>query len=774
MASVLVSDFTGLDLRKLDETATQKPRLVDTNNLWIVPGSSIASRPQVEHVCTLDSRSFGLYRVGDSLRAAMPRPDDVIPTAPPGFEYDVFGSGNEVSDDSAHLGTVSRVYSTVWQGQPYLSVGRIDPSLAGSTASVGLAWEHHLLPNSPTSPLSVTVTAGSTLMADALPANILVGSTLHFPQNIATSRVTALDPYRVTFPVTSTAAAGTDITLTMLTGTVSPALAYSVSYVERRGFDLTATTHPQVIISADYGNNPPRTSAQGTIGTSCTFTLYVQFSEAVTGFTSSDLTVTGTTQTVTFGTLADLGDNRYSIPCTVTLTSVPGDAATFTVNLPANAVTSAATLQKNTAYSVVIRNTMATGSRALLSVTWNSPTSGTLTVALDNPATATAWQLLTSTSATLGAVTNVAARLTATTPYTSFPSPVTINYVPQVDTRVRLPFLPGPWVKTVGGKVFATEYTTGNTWFSSTEFGPSDWTAPNDAGFLPTAAHAGGGANVTALGTFNGKLVVFYHESMQVWTVGPDPALHALASAIPSGGTAHGQALGGVYGDLFYFSQGGFRSASAVITTGQLKPGDVGAPIAPLTSAVKVADSLRGTWSEALSAYLVFDGTSGWVFSISPASNTADWTAWTLPVAPDYFAEIDGYLYFRVKGGNDVYRFNPAYAGESGYSWSGRLSFLDAAMQTAFSIRPGFSAAAKVKFWQAVLPAQHGAADWFVYPNTHDTTEREHLGYLDGSQVGGGIIAIGLAANRVAFGFEGTGYWTLDGFECEVKVGNRV
>jgi len=345
---------------------------------------------------------------------------------------------------------------------------------------------------------------------------------------------------------------------------------------------------------------------------------------------------------------------------------------------------------------------------------------------------------------------------------------------PYAGTKVSTPFSPGRALTLAGTKFFASDTDTNNVPFSSTINGPTDWTNPGDAGYLPTAVHIGGNQQIQGHGVFNGQLVVLYEQAMQVWKVGADPALHTLVGNVGGAGTRMPRSIANVMGDVYYFSEGGFHSVSAVITTGQLKSDDIGIMVRKLTQDIDP----RGTkmlsgWSESLSVYYSIVGQTVYVYTISPSSRTKDWTTWTLPWAVSDSAELDGVLYVRRAGTGEIYAFDPDYIGESGYSWQVTLNFMDAHTPRSTMLAAGYPI--RQKHWRCLRANQEGTAKWQVCLDPRDLDgSTEDLGTVSGSFNDIGMLFIGINANRVAFRMSGTTYWNIDELHVDVQPGNYV
>lgn len=107
---------------------------------------------------------------------------------------------------------------------------------------------------------------------------------------------------------------------------------------------------------------------------------------------------------------------------------------------------------------------------------------------------------------------------------------------------------------------------------------PLDWTTREDAGYLPFGLQNYGSLPVSAMGLFEGNLVVFNAVGHQVWQVDEDPASMALLSAKPVG-SIFAKALQPVMNDLLFLTKQGVRSLGVAGASTNLEAGDVGKPI---------------------------------------------------------------------------------------------------------------------------------------------------------------------------------------------------
>jgi hypothetical protein len=246
-------------------------------------------------------------------------------------------------------------------------------------------------------------------------------------------------------------------------------------------------------------------------------------------------------------------------------------------------------------------------------------------------------------------------------------------------TLVNTGFLPGPALILAAEKIFASDIASGQVFFSSTEFGPTDWAAVDDAGRLPTQNNVGGDYRVTGLAVFAGDLVVMFRDACQIWKIDPNPANMALKFNIGGSGTVQPDTLANVQGDLVYFGGGAFRTISAVVTTGQAKSSaDIGAPIAPITALLTPEEAtMSAIWSARRQQYLCVSGNTIYAFTAYEDQN--GWTTYDLPdtFEVEAFAELNGVLYLRDRITSMVYAFDASYEDEPNFVWEVQTQYLN-------------------------------------------------------------------------------------------------
>ncbi len=321
-----------------------------------------------------------------------------------------------------------------------------------------------------------------------------------------------------------------------------------------------------------------------------------------------------------------------------------------------------------------------------------------------------------------------------------------------VKTRVALPFNPGAAMIKLQEKIWASDNTNGVVRFSSTANGPTDWVAPLDAGFLPVLSHVSGSREVYGFGFYDNKLAVMFEDTIQLWNVNADPTLISLARVMSGPGSKAPNSIRNVAGDLFYFSQGGFRSLYTVLISGQLQEDDgMGAGIQPLT---KLEDPTVtppvALWSQTRGQYLCAFGSTVYVYRYSPKLKLTGWTTYELgDAAVTDMCELDGFVYLRA--GTAVYRLDPAY--DDNCTFTVQPAWTDGGNPSKYS---------RYEFMELV---QDGACQIAYRVNPRDETQ-EHAGpTIDGSTTTLPLIAMGVMSQALSLVFTGTDKaWQLDRF----------
>lgn len=236
---------------------------------------------------------------------------------------------------------------------------------------------------------------------------------------------------------------------------------------------------------------------------------------------------------------------------------------------------------------------------------------------------------------------------------------------------------------------------------------PTDWTTPDNAGYLPTGLNSYGANPVSAIGLYRSNLMVFNSGGYQMWQIDPDPANMALLDAQPIG-TDFVRSLQTVGTDMILLTPLGIRNVGMTGATVNMQTGMFGQPIDDIIQSEITALGL-GSGDASTSAYplslyypargqywLIFEdqvlvgtinqpGKPQWSRYIFPQAIT-DWTLWGddlyLRTSENYVWKVD---YTQIA--DDVTTGTvsvTAVVGDDGYAYTdGSIPGIDAADQTA-------------------------------------------------------------------------------------------
>lgn len=192
-----------------------------------------------------------------------------------------------------------------------------------------------------------------------------------------------------------------------------------------------------------------------------------------------------------------------------------------------------------------------------------------------------------------------------------------------------------------------------------------DWTTSNDAGFLPTGNNHPGIPTCTGLGKFQRHLAVLFPDGLQLWNVDPDPAQNSLANDVDASGTIYARSVIPAFGDLFYLSNIGHRSASLNGFEASDLEDDVGAPIQDIvTPLLTPATKVLGVNHRGGGQYMTFIGGRVFVFAFSRTGKISAWSEYEFSFTVDAVVELGGVLYLRSE--DTIYRLDSAYFWDEG------------------------------------------------------------------------------------------------------------
>ena len=330
-----------------------------------------------------------------------------------------------------------------------------------------------------------------------------------------------------------------------------------------------------------------------------------------------------------------------------------------------------------------------------------------------------------------------------------------------VNSYVNLPFDPGKALVKSQSKLFADDPSAGVLRFSATTTTPRDWSKARDAGFLAVRRQSAGSTEIVGLSYFKEYVAVLFQDSIQLWQMNPDPANIKFVSALNGPGTDARRLTTNVLGDMFYFSRGGFRSLSRSIVTGDDKAEDVGAKIAELTKAVDTTTyEPVALWAESRSQYIAAFGTTVYVLTYSPSTESVGWTTWELPVPVEYITENGSSLY--VRSGDTVYILDD----EADEDTDGAVTF-DVAL--AFQT---FGQPRRKKRWETLDIVQDGTSrvNYHLDPKNPDVAQFAVGIQTTNDTFDRGKIAINRTSDTLGLRFSGTGTWELDSVMLDATV----
>jgi hypothetical protein len=177
---------------------------------------------------------------------------------------------------------------------------------------------------------------------------------------------------------------------------------------------------------------------------------------------------------------------------------------------------------------------------------------------------------------------------------------------------------------------------------------PLDWTARDDAGYLPFGLQTYGGTPITAMGLYRGNVVVFNSSSFQMWQVDQDPASMALLDAVPVGCT-YPKSVQPLSNDLIFLSKTGIRNLSIAGASTNLQADGVGEPIDALVVPKIKAGTYEpiGLYHPAAGQYWLIFGTEAFVLTVNGAKDKS-WSRYTFPHAITDWTIHDEDLYLRT------------------------------------------------------------------------------------------------------------------------------
>jgi hypothetical protein len=203
-----------------------------------------------------------------------------------------------------------------------------------------------------------------------------------------------------------------------------------------------------------------------------------------------------------------------------------------------------------------------------------------------------------------------------------------------------------------------------------------DWTASQDAGFIPFGMNNYGNESVKALNLYRSNLVAFNSLGYQMWQIDPDPANMAILDAEPVG-CAYSKSLQPVNNDLCFLSAVGIRNIGTAGAAGNLQAGSFGKQIDPLVKAAIAQLGVTGYEVKSLyftgtGQYWLFFGPQAFVLTINGTS-TMSWSRYVFPATITDWTVLAGVLYLRA--GDLVWQVDELQALDDFGAGAGNINF---------------------------------------------------------------------------------------------------
>jgi hypothetical protein len=234
--------------------------------------------------------------------------------------------------------------------------------------------------------------------------------------------------------------------------------------------------------------------------------------------------------------------------------------------------------------------------------------------------------------------------------------------------------------------------------------------------------------------------------------------------ALQGPGTTATRTITNVLSDVFFYSIGGFRGLRTTTVEQELREGQLGEDIKPLTDLEIINDDntvavwlqSRGEWWIAVNRD---NGTCRiYVLKYTPSRKLEDWSYFEIERNIDYLVELDGVVYFR--GGDKAYFFKDdcdADFGTDKIPWR---------FETHFFGAKNIGAA---KHWLQYDQTAIGKCKVYALYDT-DQTEPDLIGIFDGDTLNDGFTPIAERSQVIKLIFEGEGAIELESFEVNYKM----
>lgn len=262
-------------------------------------------------------------------------------------------------------------------------------------------------------------------------------------------------------------------------------------------------------------------------------------------------------------------------------------------------------------------------------------------------------------------------------------------------------YAPGPFVKTLGSKMYAL---SGPTLHFSQLQTPTEWNPPaTGAGFIDMSEESSGSETLTAVARYQGFIAVFSETNVQIWYVDPDPDNNKWAQTLNNTGTSSPRSVT-QFGDndLFYLNESGLRSLRARDATNSAATTDIGVPVDTLIQTAVAAfglanrDRIIGAIEPRDGRFWLAIDDEIFVFSFFNGAKVSAWSKYNPGFSVEDMVVFNRRVYLR--SGEDIYVYGglgaaPAYS--DAYQAVARIPFLDGGKPTLKKTFRTFDAASE-------------------------------------------------------------------------------
>lgn len=216
-------------------------------------------------------------------------------------------------------------------------------------------------------------------------------------------------------------------------------------------------------------------------------------------------------------------------------------------------------------------------------------------------------------------------------------------------------------LETFRGKVYGV---VDSNFFGSAIYDPDTWASTATGSFVTdTGMQSQFMAKLSAVCVFQGSLVLFSEDGIQVWEVDPDPAKNYLVRSLTNSGCIAPQSVLSFGNfDTVFLAKSGIRSIQARQTVDLMNVNDIGTPVddfvSQLINTVTIDQIRRNTFAivepENAQLWMSF-GDVIMVHSYYKGSNISAWSTYTPGFKVEGMTVMGGRTY--IRSGNTIYLY---------------------------------------------------------------------------------------------------------------------